>query len=38
MLSEGNVSEGDNETLADFKESFMEAFENYAVIITMSKQ
>lgn len=38
MLSEGNVSDGDNESLKDFKESFMEAFGNYAIIITMTKQ
>ena len=38
MLSEGNIGVGDNETLKTFKQSFLEAFGNYAIIITMTKQ
>lgn len=38
MLSEGNVGEGDNETLKTFKQSFMDAFGDYTIIIAMSKQ
>lgn len=38
MLSQGNVSEGGIASLYAFRESFMETFENFAIVITLSKQ
>lgn len=38
MLREGNVSTGTTEALEAFKQEFMEAFENFAVIIYLQKK
>lgn len=38
MLREGDVSEGSDEALEEFRESFLEVFENFAVIIYLSRK
>lgn len=38
MLREGHISEGSIDSLEDFKEDFMEVFENFAVIIYLEKK
>lgn len=35
MLREGGISEGTNESLEGFKESFISAFDNFAIILTL---
>lgn len=35
MLREGGVSEGTTEALEDFRNEFMETFENYAVVVSL---
>lgn len=37
QLRQDNITEGDEDGLYAFRRSFMEAFENYAVLITLSK-
>lgn len=38
MLREGGVSEGTDDALEDFKNEFMETFENYAVVISLESR
>lgn len=38
MLREGNIAEGSIESLMDFRQAFMETFENFSAIICLERQ